>query len=155
MAIDFSKYDKMVDLEGLKSDVKEAIENGGEFKKVPYGEYEVSIDKIELGMTQKNVPKIVIFYKILDGEYKNSRIFQHQLVGSGQQIHIGTQLLNDITEGEIKIEFESYQRLSEDIEKIKEYIDKKGFEYAISYSQVKKDDGKTFDNYKILEVFEG
>jgi len=26
MAIDFSKYDKMVDLEGLQADVKEAME---------------------------------------------------------------------------------------------------------------------------------
>lgn len=35
MAIDFSKYDKMVDLEGLQADVKEAMENGENLKTPP------------------------------------------------------------------------------------------------------------------------
>lgn len=35
MAIDFSKYDRETDLEGLKEDTQKAIENGGEFDEVP------------------------------------------------------------------------------------------------------------------------
>ena len=44
----FDKFDKMVDVEGLKQDAKDAAENKMEFKEVPEGRYEVKIDKMEL-----------------------------------------------------------------------------------------------------------
>ena len=48
MAIDFSKYDREADLEGLKEDTQKAIENGGEFEEVPPGTYEVAISDLNL-----------------------------------------------------------------------------------------------------------
>ena len=43
----FSAWDKEIDVEGLAADVKEAAENGsGNYKEVPHGNYEVSIEKI-------------------------------------------------------------------------------------------------------------
>ena len=45
--MDFSKFDKMVDIEGLKKDIADVEANGGggDFKDVPHGSYEVAIDK--------------------------------------------------------------------------------------------------------------
>ena len=151
MAIDFSKYDKIVDLEGLKTDVKEAMENGGDFKEVPHDAYEVQVEKLELGMSKSDKPMIKIWYKILEGEYKNNKIFHNQLVDTGQKIHIAKQLLDSFSEGEKPIEFETYQQYAEDIDKLKEYIDKNKLEYSLEYSENKNG----YDTYRILEVFEG
>ena len=151
MAIDFSKYDKMVDLDGLKTDVKEAMENGGDFKEVPHDTYEVQVEKLELGMSKSEKPMIKIWYKILDGDYKNSKIFHNQLVDTGQKIHIAKQLLDSFSEGDRPIEFETYQQYAEDIEHLKDYIDKYKLEYSLEYSKNKNG----YDTYRILEVFEG
>lgn len=151
MAIDFSKYDKMVDLDGLKTDVKEAMENGGDFKEVPHDTYEVQVEKLELGMSKSEKPMIKIWYKILDGDYKNSKIFHNQLVDTGQKIHIAKQLLDSFSEGDRPIEFETYQQYAEDIENLKDYIDKHKLEYSLEYSENKNG----YDTYRILEVFEG
>ena len=151
MAIDFSKYDKMVDLEGLQADVKEAMENGGDFKEVPHDTYEVQVEKLELGMSKSDKPMIKIWYKILDGDYKNSKIFHNQLVDTGQKIHIAKQLLDSFSEGDRPIEFETYQQYAEDIEELKEYIDDNKLEYSLEYGKNKNG----YDTYKILEVFEG
>lgn len=151
MAIDFSKYDKMVDLDGLKTDVKEAMENGGDFKEVPHDAYEVQVEKLELGMSKSEKPMIKIWYKILDGDYKNSKIFHNQLVDTGQKIHIAKQLLDSFSEGDKPIEFETYQQYAEDIENLKDYIDKHKLEYSLEYSKNKNG----YDTYRILEVFEG
>lgn len=151
MAIDFSKYDKMVDLEGLQADVKEAMENGGEFKDAPHGTYEVQIEKLELGMSKSDKPMIKIWYKILEGEYKNNKIFHNQLVDTGQKIHIAKQLLDSFSEDEKPIEFETYQQYAEDIDELKKYIDDNKLEYSLEYSKNKNG----YDTYRILEVFEG
>ena len=151
MVIDFSKYDKMVDLDGLKTDVKEAMENGGDFKEVPHDTYEVQVEKLELGMSKSEKPMIKIWYKILEGDYKNSKIFHNQLVDTGQKIHIAKQLLDSFSEGDRPIEFETYQQYAEDIENLKDYIDKHKLEYSLEYRKNKNG----YDTYRILEVFEG
>ena len=47
--MDFSKFDKAFDVEGLKRDVEELekSDKGGEFKEVPLGSYTVKIEKME------------------------------------------------------------------------------------------------------------
>ena len=42
----FEKWNSNVDLKGLQEDVKNAQEDNKEFEKVPYGEYEVKLDKL-------------------------------------------------------------------------------------------------------------
>lgn len=41
----WDKFDQTIDTAGLAEDVKAAAENGGSYKEVPFGEYEVAIDK--------------------------------------------------------------------------------------------------------------
>ena len=80
--MDFSKFDSMVDIEGLKKDIEAAEANGGggNYKDVPHGSYEVAIDKLELTETkQTGKPMATCWMKIVsDGEYKGQRVFMNR-----------------------------------------------------------------------------
>lgn len=151
--MDFSKFDKQVDLEGLKQDIAEAAENGGDYKEVPAGTYEVKITKIEIGETGKNSkvpgsPMVKIWFKILEGEYKNSIIFMNQVITEGFQIHIVDEFLRSL-ETDVDIYFESYSQYNEVLLDVFEAIDGK-FEFALEYGE----NSKGFKTYKITEIFE-
>lgn len=145
--MDFSKFDKSVDLEGLKNDVTEAKENGGDFKDVPLGDYEVSINKLELKESKKGDPMVAVWFKILTGEYKGSLIFMNQVITQGFQIHIVNEFLRSLDSG-IDIEFESYSQYAELLMDVHEEIDGT-LEYALKY-----DEKKGFNTFKITDVFE-
>lgn len=147
--MDFSKFDKQVDLEGLKQDIAEAAENGGgDFKEVPVGTYEVAITKLELGESSKNDPMVKVWFKILDGEFKNSIIFMNQVVTRGFQIHIVDEFLKSL-ETDVDIYFESYSQYNEVLLDVFEAVNGK-LEFALKYGK----NDKGFNTYEITEVFE-
>lgn len=148
MAIDFSKFDKKVDLEGLKNDIADAEENGGgSFKEVPHDTYEVAITKLELDESKKGDPMVKVWFKILDGEYKNSLIFVNQVITQGFQIHIMDEFLRSL-ETDIDIIFESYSQYADMLMDIFETIDG-NYEYGLKYGE-----NKGFNTFEITEVFE-
>ena len=149
----FDKWDKEIDTEGLQKDVEEAAENGGqrEYKEVPTGEYEVAVDQMELKASKNGDPMVSIWFKIVNGEFKNSRLFLNQVVTQGFQIHIINELLRSLTselEKPMEIEFKNYKQYSELLMDVFEAIDK-NFEYAINY----KENSKGFKSYEVEEVF--
>lgn len=145
MAIDFSKFDKKVDLEGLKKDIEESSSN--DFKEVPLGTYEVAITKLELGESSKGDPMVKVWFKILEGEYKGSLIFMNQVVNKGFQIHIVDEFLRSL-DTDIEIAFESYSQYAELLADVYEAIEG-NFEYALEYGE-----NKGFNTFKITDVFE-
>ena len=147
MAIDFSKFDKNVDLEGLKADIKEAEENNTDFKEVPHGSYEVKIQKLELGESKKGDPMFICWMKILSGEYKGSLIFMNQVVTRGFQVHIVDEFLRSLDSG-VHVSFVSYKQYADMIMDIAEAIDGK-LEYAVEYGE-----NKGFNTFEITDVFE-
>lgn len=148
MAIDFSKFDKKVDLEGLKNDILDAEENGGgNFKEVPHGNYEVAITKLELGESKKGDPMVTVWFKILDGEFKNSLIFMNQVVTQGFQIHIVDDFLRSL-ETDVEIEFESYAQFGELLMDVFEAVEGK-LEFGLKYGE-----RKGFNTFEITDVFE-
>lgn len=147
MAVDFSKFDKAVDLDGLKKDVEGAKENTGNFKEVPLGIYEVAVDKMELTESKKHDPMVSIWFKIINGEFKNSRIFFNQVITQGFQIHIVNELLRSMDTG-IDVDFESYSQYGQLLMDVHEAVDKQ-LEFAIEYGE-----NKGFKTFKITEVFE-
>ena len=86
----YEKWNNNTDLAGLRDDIKEAKENGGnrEYEKVPHGNYEVKVDKMELKPTKKGDPMVSIWFTILEGKYKNSKLFMNQVVTQGFQLNI-------------------------------------------------------------------
>ena len=143
--MDFSKFDKMVDLEGLKKDIKDST--SGDFKEVPHGAYEVAITKLELGESKKGDPMAKVWFKIVSGEYKGSLLFMNQVITRGFQIHIVNEFLRSL-ETDIEISFESYSQYNELLMDVFEAIDG-NFEYGLLYGE-----NKGFDTFEITDVFE-
>lgn len=148
--MDFSKFDKQVNLEGLKKDLNEAKENGGtgEYKEVPVGKYEVSVTKMELVESKKGDPMVSIWFKIVSGDYKNSNLFFNQVITKGFQIHIVNELLRSM-ESEMAIDFESYSQYAQLLMDVHESIDGQ-LEFALDYGENKQG----FKTFKIEEVYE-
>lgn len=147
MSIDYSKFDKAVDLDGLKKDIEGAKENTGNFKEVPLGDYEVAVDKMELTESKKGDPMVSIWFKIVNGEYKNSRLFFNQVITQGFQIHIVNELLRSMDTGK-NIDFESYSQYGQLLMDIHEAVDGQ-LEFAVKYGE-----NKGFKTFEITEVFE-
>lgn len=145
MAIDFSKFDKKVDLEGLKKDIEDSSNN--DFKEVPVGNYEVAITKLELDESKKGDPMVKVWFKILEGEYKGSLIFMNQVITKGFQIHIVDELLRSL-ETDIDIHFDSYSQYADLLADVYEAIEG-NFEYGLKYGE-----NKGFSTFEITDVFE-
>lgn len=162
MAYDFSKFDKQVDLEGLKNDLKEVEENGGlgDFPEVPLGTYEVKIKSMELGMSntdkdgkikdkeKEQKPMVKIQFEILTGEYKKSLLFYNQVIDNKYGLHNANELLRSLDSG-VEVDFESYTQYADMILDIAEAIDGQ-LEYAIEYGENKGG----YPTFKVVEIFE-
>ena len=150
----FEKWNSNVDLKGLQDDVKDAENNKREFDKVPHGEYEVKVDKIELKATKAtaktpNAPMVSACFTILEGKYKKSKIFLNQVITQGFQIHIVNELLKSMGT-DLAIEFVDYKQYAELLLDVAEECDANNLEFALKY-----EDNKGYDKFTITEVFEG
>lgn len=143
----WDKFDKAIDTEGLVNDVKEAAENGVAYKDVPYGEYEVKIDKLELVASKAGNPMVTVWFKVLTGEYKGSRIFMNQVITQGFQIHIVNEFLRSL-DTDVPIEFVTYRQYGNLLMDVMEAVDG-NLEFGLSYGESKKG----FSTYEITDVF--
>lgn len=150
---DFSRFDDELDLEELAQEIDTAEKgNGGsgEYKEVPLGNYEAKIDKLELSVSKLGKPMLTCWFKILAGEFKNSRLFMNQVIERGFQIHIANDFLRSLDSGlEIKFTpnggYKAYEQMVMDVA---EAID--GLEYAVKYGET----AKGFKTFEITDVFE-
>ena len=151
--MDFSKFDKNVDIEGLKKDVKEAEKNqpSGDYPEIPKGKYEVEI-KLEMRETKSDPhrPMMSVDAKILEGEFKKSHLFMNRVIygtkNDANMINSAVGWLKKLGT-DIEIEFEGYGPFADLVMDVAEAIDGK-FEYLVEY------DPKAFNTISILEVFE-
>ena len=145
----FEKWNSNVDLAGLQQDIKDAQDNNKEFEKVPHGEYEVKVDKMELKSSKKGDPMVSIWFTILEGKYKKSKLFLNQVITKGFQIHIVNELLKSM-KTDLNIEFVDYKQYAELLLDVAEECDTNNLEFALKY-----EDNKGYDKFTITEVFEG
>lgn len=146
--MDFSKFDSMFNLEGLKEDIKAAADRNTERVEVPDGQYECKIDKMEMKESKTGNPMISIWYRIVAGDFKNSVLFQNQTIHTGFGLHTAKKTLSDMDTG-LSIDFQSFSQFAGLIESVKEAIETQGLEYAVKYTTTKND----FKNFEITEVF--
>lgn len=155
---DWGKFDKKVDLEALAADVQEVEENGGggDFEKVPDGQYEVAVEKMELTESKKGDPMLMIWFNIVDGEFEGQKIFYYKVMQPqndkawGYQVHQNNEMLRKLWDcNEEDVKFTSFGEYADLVLDIHEDIDGQ-FEYLLS----KETDKNGFDQFKILEVFE-
>ena len=149
----FDKWNTNIDLKGLQDDVKEASNNNREFEKVPHGEYEVKVDKIELKATKAtaktpNAPMVSACFTIIEGKYKKSKIFLNQVITQGFQIHIVNELLKSMGT-ELNIEFVDYKQYADLLLDVAEFCDENNLEFALKY-----EDNKGYSKFSITDVFD-
>lgn len=144
--MNWEKFDKTVDLEGIKEDIQEA-EAGGDYEEVPAGKYEVELTKLELTESKSGKPMVTAWFKILEGAFKGQLIFYNQVVTEGFQI---SQMKRFITSMDVMdIEFKSYARLAKDLKEVFEDASENS-EFLLEYGKNKKG----YSTYKIVEVYE-
>jgi len=148
MANVWDKFDKEIDVNGLVEDVKEAAENGANFRDVPHGQYEVKIEKLELVSSKAGDPMVTCWMKVLVGDYKGSLIFMNQVITKGFQVHIVNEFLRSLDSG-LDVEFKSYKQYGHLLMDIHEAIDG-NLEYGLIYGEGKKG----FSTYEISDVYE-
>lgn len=149
--MDFSKFDKKFDLDGLKEDIRGAGTN--EFEKTPHGVYEVSLTKMELGESKKGDPMAIIWYNIVAGEHKNKKIFQYQLVTGGFQIKLLLDLLKDMKVLPPEdVDFYSFSQLNDLLLDIFEKVQQENLTFQLNYQPNKKN--PNFDTFTIENTFE-
>ena len=149
--MDWDKFDKTVDVNGLNEDLQNNKENFGEYKDVPLGEYEVKVNKMKLKTSKKGDPMLMVQFKILEGEYKNSSVFYNQVLNQGFQIHMANEMLRSFDTGiDIPSEFKGYAFYNNLIMDVLEEIDSQKLEYALEYGE----NDKGFNTFEIVEVFE-
>ena len=145
----FEKWNSNVDLAGLQNDIKDAQDNKREYEEIPHGEYEVKVDKMELKSSKKGDPMVSIWFTILEGKYKKSKLFMNQVVTQGFQIHIVNELLRSMGT-DLAIDFVDYKQYAELLLDVAEECDANNLEFALKY-----EDNKGYDKFTITEVFEG
>lgn len=153
----FDKWDKEIDVDGLAKDVEEAAKNGGTFKEVPPDTYEVMVEKMELIASKKGDPMVSIWFKIVAGDFKNSRIFYNQVVQNGVGIHFNNELLRSMDLDAVHaIEdnggklFQTYKQYANLLMDCAEEIDAAKLSFQLEYGEGKN----SFHTYSITDVFE-
>jgi hypothetical protein len=149
--MDFKKFNNLVDLDGLKKDAAEAADNTFDNDEVPYGKYEVKLEKLELVACKsdknRGMPMVSAWFRIIRGDQKNRLIFLNQLVNQGFQIHIIKEFLDSLDSG-VDIDFVDYEQFGNMLMDILEASGETGF--VLDYSENKKG----YKAYKIEEVFD-
>ena len=149
MASIFDKWNKQIDTNDLANKVKEAADNSKKVERedVPYGEYVVRIEKMELKESKKGDPMFSAWFKVREGEHKDRFIFMNQIVLQPFQIHIVNEFLRDL-DTDVDIDFTDYNQWNDMILDVHEATAK--CEFALDYYQTKNG----FDAFQIKEVYD-
>lgn len=138
------KFNNMFDLSGLQEDIERAGKR--EYVEVPEGDYEVVIDKLELGESKSNLPQAKVWFKIIAGDFKGQRLFMYQNLDKGFQIRQFNNFLASL-DSELGIVFEDFVQYASLMESIHEEI--QTYEYQLSYGV----NEKGFKTYDIVQKF--
>lgn len=146
----FDKFNKAVDLDGLKQDVANA-ETGNDFPQVPVGTYEVELVSLEVKLT-KNEPKrpmLAASFAILEGKYRKSRLFFNRVLfgtkNDASMIKGAVTFLENL-ESDVDVSFSDYDQFAEAAMDVLEAVSENK-EYIVEY------DPDAFNSVTIKEVF--
>lgn len=153
MAIDFSAFDNKVNLSELQKEVQEAKDT--EYADVPDGTYVVSIEKMEIKLTNaKDKLMFAVQCKIKEGEQKGRMIFFNRVISGnsspkwtdGQAIKSVCTWLDKL-ETETVPEFINYADFADCVLDIFQEVQGK-IEMEVEYA------AKKFNPITIIEVFD-
>lgn len=153
MAIDFSAFDNKINLTELQKEVQEAKDT--EYTDVPDGTYIVSIEKMEIKLTNaKDKLMFAVQCKIKEGEHKGRMIFFNRVISGnssakwtdGQAIKSVCTWLDKL-ETDTAPEFVNYSDFADCVLDIFQEVQGK-VEMEVDYA------AKRFNPISIIEVFD-
>ena len=154
----FDKYASKINAEDLAQSQKEITENaqgGGNYPEVPVGKYEVKVEKMEAKMSKSNNPMVSIWFKILNGSYKDSMIFYNGVYHEDWMRHRVVDFLSAILDDDshkaeinLILKDSNINEVNDFVMDIHEQVDGT-FEYLLDYGLK-----KGFNTYTIEEVFD-
>ena len=148
MAIDFSKFDKEIDVNELNKQIATAKENSVE---VPNGDYWCKVDKMELRETKDHRPMFFIQLRINEGDQKNRCLFMNKVVygtkNDGAMIQ-AVQTLLDKFECDVDTTFKGYSDFAEVIADIYEEVGGGNGQVHVDW------DSGAFNSISIIEACE-
>lgn len=154
----FTKFDEMFDVAGLAKDIADITSNAPtERVKVPHGDYEVSIAKLELGTNEFEgenfgFPMIKVWFNVLDGEYKGNYIYWNTTInGKGDAFKINNiKKLMDSLETGIPVSFENFAQFGSLLTEVFEAVTDPTAEYQLAFGE----NNKGFNTYTIVQRFQ-
>ena len=159
--MDFSKFDKAVNMDQLQKDINEAKENGyGDFGSLPKGEYIVDLENMEIGATKDGRPMFKVQCRVveaLDAEgqeylshFKNKKpcMFMNRvLYGTKNDGNMINSVIGWLNKLDVEAEFKSYSQFNDLVLDIAEDV-VEHVELKVAY------DEKAFNSISILEVYD-
>ena len=123
---------------------------------IPYGKYDVIVDKIELKQTKSGIPMISVWMKIIDGPHAKGRLFYNQIMNPladkkvrAFQIYNAVKFLKSLKPEGVDVKFESFTQLDALCGEVLDAIAGRR-EYRIEYDS----NDKGYDTYKVIEVYD-
>lgn len=151
--MDFSAFDKQVNLDQLKADSAEIKKNGGigDFPDIPNGTYLVKLDKLELAATKDGRPMMKGQFSIIEGDFKKFKLFVNRVVyGTKNDANMIANVLGFLESlgpsEDIPLVFESYSQLNDLIMDVAE--DVADLQYDVEY------DSTAFNPIHVTDIYE-
>ncbi|MFW2490990.1 DUF669 domain-containing protein [Clostridium chromiireducens] len=147
----FDKFANGIDQNAINEAITEAKENGGGFKDVPAGTYEVKVEKLEIKQTAKGDDMFSAWFTILDGEFKGCKVFKNQVMKLEWQMGKAFEFIFGLgTDLQPNQKITNSEDFQEFLDEVMDEIEDKGLEYEIKYTI----NNKGFTDTQITEVFE-
>ncbi len=149
----WEQFNMEFNAEKLAKELEEETKKESNFirREVPNGSYETAIRKLEIKESRNNKPMLACWMKIVEGEYRGSVIFMHQVITRRFQIEKVSKFLNSLISkcDEIpEVYFQDFNQYKELVMEIAELIDKK-FEYQTNYFK----NNKGYGTFVIEQIF--
>lgn len=145
----FDKFKNGIDQNAINEAITEAKENGGGFKEVPEGTYEVEVEKIELKQTRKGDDMVSIWFTILDGEFKGSKLFKNQVIKENWQLGQAFDFIFALGTGiEPTKKIKNNDDFQDYLDEVLDEINDQGLEYEVKYTI----NNKGFSDIQVAEI---
>lgn len=149
--MDFSKYDKEMDIEKMQKEVEEAEKNGGS-SELEKGTYIVRFEKMELGESKKTEkPMFKAMARIQEGEHKKQCIFINRVVyGTKNDANMIASVVGFLKKLDSEVEpiiFQGYDDFADLIEEIADDV-MENMEYEVEYNP------DAFNNVTIKDAYQ-
>lgn len=153
--IDFNKFNEMFPADQMKKQMDEAAKNDGTFDKMPDGEYTVSLDKMELGESQKGQLMLKAQFRIIKGDHANQCIFVNKVLtgtrNDGFMMRQARLFLESLDSG-IDYHFDGWEEFDSMIADMADAIREDGLSYVVSLTaNAKKPEYQDFEVIDIIE----